>query len=280
MVQYGDCRDGYVVFNINDNLIEGGCNSQVTFFIKKDGSSSFGGGLNGQSFKALLDTPNKIQDGKLLGGCGDKIQFIDSVDLDNIIAEKINSRDICVDGMLKVNGAIDNLGLFTTKGLNVKDNLSSQKACIEDLIVDTIEVAKVVDTLKLKSGEILCDSIIVETIEVYGTIIKPTEKVGSMEAPINISKAETNTFDLGENTRLEIIGKHFKSQLEFTIKTTKTNLCHTNNIDVNIISLYGDDLLVVGKMIKQLSPYEILIKVIFDKEYNNDIIEKIVVDVN
>ena len=175
---------------------------------------------------------------------------------------------------------IDNLGLFTTKGLNVKDNLSSQKACIEDLIVDTIEVAKVVDTLKLKSGEILCDSIIVETIEVYGTIIKPTEKVGSMEAPINISKAETNTFDLGENTRLEIIGKHFKSQLEFTIKTTKTNLCHTNNLSVNIMSLYGDDLLVVGKMIKQLSPYEILIKVIFDKEYNNDIIEKIVVDVN
>ena len=46
------------------------------------------------------------------------------------------------------------------------------------------------------------------------------------------------------------------------------------------MSLYGDDLLVVGKMIKQLSPYEILIKVIFDKEYNNDIIEKIVVDVN
>lgn len=280
MVQYGNCTDGWVNFNHGDNLIEGGCNSQVTFFIKKDGSSSFGGGLNGQSFKALLDTPNKIQDGKLLGGCGDKIQFIDSVDLDNIIAEKINSRDICVDGMLKVNGAIDNLGLFTTKGLNVKDNLSSQKACIEDLIVDTIEVAKVVDTLKLKSGEILCDSIIVETIEVYGTIIKPTAKFGSMEAPINISKAETNTFDLGENTRLEIIGKHFKSQLEFTIKTTKTNLCHTNNLSVNIMSLYGDDLLVVGKMIKQLSPYEILIKVVFDKEYNNDIMEKIVVDVN
>ena len=280
MVKYGNYTDGWVAFNCKDNLIQGGCNSEVTFFIKRDGSSSFGGGLNGQSFKALTDTPNKIKDGKLLGGCGDKIQFIDSVDLDNIIAEKINSRDICVDGMLKVNGAIDNLGLFTTKGLNVKDNLSSQKACIEDLIVDTIEVAKVVDTLKLKSGEILCDSIIVETIEVYGTIIKPTEKVGSMEAPINISKAETNTFDLGENTRLEIIGKHFKSQLEFTIKTTKTNLCHTNNVSVNIISLYGADLLVVGKMIKQLSPYEILIKVIFDKEYNNDIIEKIVVDVN
>ena len=34
MVQYGNCRDGYVVFNINDNLIEGGCNRQVTFFVK------------------------------------------------------------------------------------------------------------------------------------------------------------------------------------------------------------------------------------------------------
>ena len=280
MVQYGNCRDGYVAFNINDNLIEGGHNSEVTFFIKKDGSSSFGGGLNGQSFKALTDTPNKIQEGKLLGGCGDKIQFIDSADLDNIIAEKINSRDICVDGILKVNGAIDNLGLFTTKGLNVKDSLSSQKACIEDLIVDKLDVSKFVETLKLKSGEVLCDSIIVDNIDLYGTIIKPTQKFGSMEAPINISKAETNTFNLGENTRLEIIGKHFKSQLEFTIKTTKTNLCHTNNVDVNIMSLYGDDLLVVGKMIKQLSPYEILIKVVFDREYTNDIIEKIIIDVN
>ena len=176
--------------------------------------------------------------------------------------------------MLKVNGAIDNLGLFTTKGLNVKDSLSSQKACIEDLIVDKLDVSKFVETLKLKSGEVLCDSIIVDSIDLYGTIIKPTQKFGSMEAPINISRAETNTFNLGENTRLEIIGKHFKSQLEFTIETTKTNLCHTNNVDVNIMSLYGDDLLVVGKLVKQLSPYEILIKVVFDREYTNDIIGK------
>ena len=70
MVKYGNYTDGWVAFNCKDNLIQGGYNSEVTFFIKRDGSSSFGGGLNGQSFKALTDTPNKIKDGKLLGGCG------------------------------------------------------------------------------------------------------------------------------------------------------------------------------------------------------------------
>ena len=53
MVKYGNYTDGWVAFNCKDNLIQGGYNSEVTFFIKKDGSSSFGGGLNGQSFNPL-----------------------------------------------------------------------------------------------------------------------------------------------------------------------------------------------------------------------------------
>ena len=66
MVHYGSFINGWVTLNNGDNLIEGGHDRELTFFIKKDGSSTFGGGLNGQSFKALTDTPNKIQEGKVL----------------------------------------------------------------------------------------------------------------------------------------------------------------------------------------------------------------------
>ena len=49
---------------------------------------------------------------------------------------------------------------------------------------------------------------------------------------------------------------------------------------MNVMSLYGDDLVVMGTMVKQLSPYKILVQVHFDKTYKNSIVEKVVVSVD
>ena len=275
---FGNYTDNFIVLNQGDNLIHGGCDSETTFFIKKDGSSSFGAGQNGNSFKALLDTPNKIKEGGVLGGCGDKITFVENIDVDNIVAEKVNTKDLIINGILKVVGEINNIGSFSTKSIQVQDILKVKTAEVKELHVDNID-CKLIDSVKVKCGEIFCDDVYVNDIELGGFVNKPTAKFGNMENPVSISAASSYEFDLGNNNRMEIIGKHFQTTCEFVVKTSEANVCLNRNVLINVMSLYGDELTVVGQMIKQRSPYEILVRINFDKLYKNDIIEKIVIDI-
>ena len=276
---FGNFTENFIVLNQGDNLIHGGCNSETTFFIKKDGSSSFGAGQNGNSFKALLDTPNKIKEGGILGGCGDKITFVENIDVDNIVAEKVNTKDLDINGILKVVGEINNIGKFSTKAIQVEDVVQSKSAQIHELWSDNID-CKLIDSVKVKAGQVVCNDINVEDIELGGFVKKTVSKFGSMESPINISVAEDYQFNLGKNTRLEIVGRHFQNTCEFVVKTSDVNVCLNHVVSVYVHSLYGDELMVVGQLIKQKSPYEILVRINFDKQYKNDIIEKIVVDIN
>ena len=259
---FGNYTDNFIVLNQGDNLIHGGCKSETTFFIKKDGSSSFGAGQNGNSFKALLDTPNKIKEGGVLGGCGDKITFVENIDVDNIVAEKVNTKDLIINGILKVVGEINNIGSFSTKSIQVQDILKVKTAEVKELHVDNID-CKLIESVK-----VIC-----------GFVNKPTAKFGNMENPVSISAASSYEFDLGNNNRMEIIGKHFQTTCEFVVKTSEANVCLNRNVLINVMSLYGDDLMVINQMIKQKSPYEILVRINFDKPYKNDIIEKIVIDI-
>ena len=79
---------------------------------------------------------------------------------------------------------------------------------------------------------------------------------------------------------MEIIGRHFQTKMEFEVVTEMVNVCHSRNVSVNVMSLYGDVLVVMGTMVKQLEPYKIMVQVYFDKTYKNDIIEKVVVSLD
>ena len=109
--QFGSMQKGFVVLNRDDNVIEAGENGQVNFFVKKDGSSSLGSGLNGMSFLALNDTPDRVEN-RVLGGRDNKLAFLREIDLDKVSARVIKAQDLDLEGVLKVVGQINNIGAF------------------------------------------------------------------------------------------------------------------------------------------------------------------------
>ena len=109
--QFGNMEKGFVVLNRDDNVIEAGEKGQVNFFVKKDGSSSLGSGLNGMSFLTLNDTPNRVEN-NVLGGRDGKLSFLREVDFDKVSSKVIKANDLDLDGVLKVVGQINNIGAF------------------------------------------------------------------------------------------------------------------------------------------------------------------------
>ena len=271
-------QKSFVVLNRDDNVIEAGENGQVNFFVKKDGSSSLGTGLNGMSFLALNDTPNRVEN-RVLGGRDGKLAFLREVDLDKVSSKAIKTQDMDLEGVLKVVGQINNIGAFNTRSINVEDNLQSKTASVRELESDHM-YCKLVDSVKVKCGELFADNLAVMDVELGGYINKSAIRFGTFELPINISAAEEYVFRLGRCSRLEIIGRHFHTKLEFKVVTELVNVCHSRNVSVNVMSLYGDELVVMGTMVKQVEPYKISVQVHFDKTYKNDIIEKVVVSVD
>ena len=230
------------------------------------------------SFLALNDTPVRVEN-RVLGGRDNKLAFLREVDLDKVSSRVIKAQDLDLEGVLKVVGQINNIGAFKTRSINVEDNLESKTASIREIESDHVD-SKLVDSVKIKCGELFADDLAVGDVELGGFINKSTKRFGTFESPINISAAEEYVFKLAQCSRLEIIGRHFHTKLEFKVVTELVNVCHSKNVSVNVMSLYGDDLIVMGTMVKQVEPYEILVQVHFDKTYKNSIIEKVVVSID
>ena len=278
---YGSFDKQFITFCSDGKLITAGKEGKVNFWVNEDGSSSVGCGPEGFStFLSLSDTPNKIVNNKLLGGInGNKVGFIDDANLNNLNVKSLECADVQVDGVLKVRGNINNLNTFESKAINVSDVITGKNAEFEEIVAEGLDCQKI-DTLKLKADDIVGQDLLIGNIELEGEISIPTKIIGSYEKPVEISRATDYVFELGDKAQLVIFGKHFKQEMEFIVKTFDANVCHKKLVTVDVMGLYGEELLITGKMIKQVLANEILVRITFDKPYKNDIIEKVVVKVH
>lgn len=269
--QRGDSK-GFVKFLEKNHLIVAGHSNKTTFYINKDGSSSLGGGVDGMSFFCLNDTPEKPDDKKILGIAGEKIGYIDQVDVKSVEADEVKSKALVA---------------FTSS----LENIISSKIHSNDVIADTIHVTKHLDAELINAEEAIIkelsapnlkvnnifsiDSAHLADVEILGKLSVPTIELGK-DVPLQICKAENYKFQMKDAKKLVLHGRHFNDKLEFQVHSELPNL-FDHVISVDVLDLLGEETSVIGKMIKKLDDSSFMVRLTFNKKLDDkkDKLEKV-----
>lgn len=251
-------RSGERYLNIlpanSDNLITMGEHGEEIFYIKKDGTTPMGNPA-GNTFSSLVDTPNSLDKNvnQVLGSIGDRIDFITDTAFNTLkIANKLQVKDVEVDGVMNVKGVVKADTKITTKQLIADDimktvHLQVQNGDLEKAKIENLKVEKAV-IKDLAGNTVDCNEMKAKVIHIAGDV------AGSINEPIMISKADTNEFVMLLN-QLDIYATYpfNKSRVEFTVKTEC--LLQDKIIDCIVNQVYGDDDIVFNsKMISIIEP--------------------------
>tara|TARA_R100001443_G_scaffold18608_1_gene29574 strand:+ start:6221 stop:7063 length:843 start_codon:yes stop_codon:yes gene_type:complete len=270
---------GEIQFLSEGNLINIlGKDDKSKFWIKPDGSCSVGAGANGMNFFTLNNVPNKPINNKLLGVKNDKIDYFDSVDLTDITAKKIEVDN----GKFKSLSVNDiNTNKFSSPEIICEKINVENKLNVDEIEVENID-GKQGDLLALKVVDINClDTLLVENIDINGSINRNQKQYGSLDNPISISKADTNSFNMEDANRLVIFGRHYNRVLAFNVKSNKKDLWTNKIVKCEINDLDGEGVFIVEKLIKKVNDNEFKVEVVFNKSIaGKSKIEKIVIDLD
>ena len=247
------------------------------FVVKEDGSCSVGAGAEGMNFFTLNNTPTKPEN-KLLGVKDNQIVYFDNVDLTNVRAKDL---DVKVGKFTSVSTEQLKGDLVSVKKIDAENINVENKLNVDEIEVENLD-GKQADLLALKVVDINClDTLLVENIDINGNINKSQKQVGSLDNIVSISKADGDVFDMENNNRLVIFGRHYNKLLAFTVKTNKKDLWLKHAIRVEVLDLTGEAIFVVEKMIKKVSENEFKVEIVFNKSIAaREKIEKIIIDLD
>ena len=269
---------GFVKFCENNHLIVAGCDGKETFFVNKDGSSSLGGGLNGMSFFSLNDTPSAPLNKKVLGVNGEKVAFLNEIEIDKILVKDINAMELTsyTGGIEKLISQNISTSTLAADSINITNSLDVKNLTTEDINTKDVKANNVI-----ANNIFALESLNVTDVEILGKVSVPTLKIGMVDMPLQICKAESYKFDMKDARKLVLLGRHYNDVLEFIVTSELSDL-FDNVIDVHVIDLLGVATSVESKLVKRVDDTSFLVKLKFDKKIDDkqDKLERITVSIN
>ena len=266
---------GYVRFCEDNHLIVAGVAGSECFYVNKDGSSSLGAGKNGMSFFCLNDTPDKPEDKKILGINGEKVGYLSDIEVNSILAEELKVKAHVAFTASVKNQVSDKITTddLVTDTLHVTKHLDAERLNVEDLIGKELKATNVItnNVFSLETAH-LAD------VEMIGRLHLPTVKIGSVDEPLKLCKAERYNFDLTDAKQLELTGRHYNARLEFVVKSELKDL-FDHVIDVHVLHLTGEEVAVHTKMVSKVDDNTFKVKLEFDKKVDDkhELLERITV---
>ena len=238
----------------SDVLLSLGEDGKEIFYIKNDGETPFGSPA-GNTFTSLVDTPNSLDKNvnQVLGSLGDGVGFITDTAFNTLkIADKLQVKDVEVDGVMNVKGVVKADTKITSRQFIADDIIKTKHLQAENVNLDKVKI----ENLNVEKGYIRdLGGNVIDCHEMKAKIIHIAGEVaGSINEPITISKAETHQFDMVLN-HLDVYATYpfNKSRVEFTVKTEC--LLQDKIIDCIVNQVYGDDDIVfTSKMVSIIEP--------------------------